>query len=343
MELKNKESKEVEKLLEHQKLLSDPSKQKIVDLGNGIFPNSKKAELENELGRFLEKQKVETTIVGLKENYKHVFTGAEICQERHQYNLKFEKSVEYQGDFDYTYIERIQTFLDKNSLEINKFDLDTKFYILTHSKVKNPLIFYKHVENNKNYYVLIDGDLSYKNLFNWIMGYINSTELSFLTFLFLILSSIASFIFSFFIGYGGILAGVVFSFVFTSIVCMGTENSKIKFNKYKLRHYLPESEFDPKLKDFQIVGALLIILLYVPYLGSSIKYTINPKLITKTIENKLSYDEIIALGMKPEPNKKYFTKKENIILKKGHIFYTSTQIVNEGKTKTYATECNTCN
>lgn len=197
-----KKQEENGQLQEYMLALDDPRKKEVIDLGNDLFPNSKKRELETQMGELIEKQKIAATLESLKGKYKTVFSANEIKQECIKYNLEFSTASAFEGDFDYEYIEKIQKFINDNELVMSKNDIKYNFCILTSSSnKKNPLIFYRHDERGAFYYVMIDGDKDYINPLNYFLGVRNKSKNSLiLTDLFvtlLVLNVIAVFIFLF--------------------------------------------------------------------------------------------------------------------------------------------------
>ena len=192
-------------LKEYMLILDDPRKKDLVDLGNNLFPNSKKRELETQRGVLIEKQKVANVLESLRGKYKTVFSAEEIKQECLEYGLDISTAANYQGDFDYDYIEKIQKFINENNLQLQTNDIKYSFCILTSTfNKKNPLIFYRHDERGAFYYVMIDGDKNYVNPINYFLGWAdlnkgNQASARWLTaFTILgILFNLAGFIFSF--------------------------------------------------------------------------------------------------------------------------------------------------
>lgn len=201
IELKEKKDEELQ---EYILALESPEKKRIIDIGNAIFPNSEKRELETKLGEKIQKEKIILTLTKLKEKYKHVFTLEEIKQEVIKFGLNFTSTRNYKGNYDYEYITKIKDFLDANNTTILDNDLQYHFFILDSATTKkNPLIFYKHRETKQDvYFVMIDGDKNYVNPINWLKGWAEETAWTkrFSTLLFIVaLSSLFTFLLSYFV------------------------------------------------------------------------------------------------------------------------------------------------
>ncbi len=334
-----------EKVEEHILMLNDPTKKELIDFGNELFPNSAKRQLETLVGEKIEKDRIQTTIKSLSKKYKYVFTEREIYEECLEYNLTFKETSKYNEDFDYFYIEKIKKFIEENDLLVSREELRYNFMVLTKTfGNNNPLIFYKHKEAGTTYYILIEGDLSYKSLFNWFSGYLFSTQNS-MQMGFFIISSLIIFFVGSILNYnfnGDFDTLLIVSVISIIIGCFAaalpSEWRDSTFNYYHFGNKLPLSSFNFKSKDLVIIGFWLLSMLSILYFYSTLNYTFNPKEITKSKIQSISHVELRKLGIVPEPNKNYKQVIDYVILKKGNFFYVSDSIILQSEQRIYAAE-----
>lgn len=165
-----------------QKLLENPEEQKLVDLAALISPNNVFEEDKELLGVKIIKD-------DLKSNFNTAFTLDEIYAECRKYNLAFNSSRYYKGEFSISFLKKIQEFIKEKKLAVSPDDYSRCLYILTPSvgdcgkgidadifkeikyPVKDPLMFWRVEKNDKPYFILIDGQKNYISLWNLIKGF----------------------------------------------------------------------------------------------------------------------------------------------------------------------------
>lgn len=222
--------KEVEQLI---LMLEDPSKKKILDLGRVMFPNSAQKQVEERLGQKIEKEAIEAELEALRKGYKYVFSEEDLIKEIKEYGLNFKCAIHYTGKLDYHYLEAIEAFIVKNAITTQRADYQHKFYTL-HSffNKKNPLLFYKHTQSGgrQDYYVMIEGDKSYVNPLNYLIGFLNFNRVTHTIGMTMIVMLVVALLFSpfemifTFNAFYGVLVGAIIGLVCLFIFGAASEN-----------------------------------------------------------------------------------------------------------------------
>lgn len=204
IENKTQKSNELDKIEKEIKLLESPESQRALAVLGIMCPNN---ETHNTLRKNQIKKKKLEEFEQLSTKYpiSSFHKKEDIIKECIKFDMILVPSTQYQGKMGIEFVNKIDSFCKENNLIVADYSYGEKIYFLLprvspayeerqqddkysyarghlyHKNVEKPLTFFK-VEGEENYFLLIDGDKSYKSLGQLVKGYIMYTQHTMRTF-----------------------------------------------------------------------------------------------------------------------------------------------------------------
>ena len=191
---KSKTNNHDEEIKKQVLLLQNPEEQEGFNIINKMSPNNKNMNILAEAESISRR---EDLYANLKTKYKNTnyYTIKDIVEECVKFDLAFFSSSKFEGHLSIEFGKKIGKFCKENNLVVSEDVYRNHIYFLTprpigggrisHSKfrvdskdshdenhnIKNPLAFFMVQERGEEFYILIDGNKSYKGIFNRLKGY----------------------------------------------------------------------------------------------------------------------------------------------------------------------------
>lgn len=189
--IEKKVNNKKEELQKRVLLLENPENKRSFDVINRISPNNKDHNLLEKAEKERIKENLHQELI-TKYRDTNFYTHDEIMQECLKFDLYFSKSSNFEGELSLDFGKKIDSFMKENNLLVSDGLYDYNIYFLTprpftkrytdssysdtsslngcNSNIKNPLAFLKVEEKGESYYILIDGNKSYKTIGNRLKG-----------------------------------------------------------------------------------------------------------------------------------------------------------------------------
>lgn len=367
IEVKQTNSKDLE-IKKEVLLLEDPIKAEAFRIMNMMSPSNVKSDIMQKAQEIKIKEDFNNALYTKYKNTK-LFKEKDIIKECVKFNMYFGPSKEFEGELSLDLISKISSFLKENNLLVSEDQYRSNIFMLGYidfykknqrgeSKFKinqkDPLIFFEVREKGEIFYILIDGNTSYKNLLNRFKGYFfycaHNSRLIFGFLIFAIfLSGINTFSFTgmfhltwwkWFLlipcyGIGSIINNVLYEHFEES------SNMDREYLKSNMRFY-GEKCVNVKFKD-NVKESLFIFSLFFSVLFVLDGIWVNQKLkkegsftISSTSKTRISEKEIKAHNFIFDPNKLYYENKTiTTTYLPGTIFFTKKE---ETSVPIYTTE-----
>lgn len=184
IEVKQTNSEELE-IKKEILLLEDPAKAEAFRIMNLISPNNVKSDLMYRAQEIKTKEDFNNALYTKYKNTK-LFKEEDIIKECVKFNMYFGSAKNFEGELSLDLVSKISSFLKENNLLISEDQYRSNIFMLGYmdfyskyekreakfkTNQKDPLIFFEIQEKGETFYILIDGNTSYKNLLNRFKGY----------------------------------------------------------------------------------------------------------------------------------------------------------------------------
>lgn len=182
--LKNQPTKE-ELILKQALLLESPEEAEAHRIRNIMSPKNKEAEILEKSTRIKIKEDMNRDLLNKYKDTK-LFTQKQVIDECIKFDMMFIHSGSFKGQLSTNLVKKLTDFVTVNNLLVSEDQYRTHVFLLGKAdwesknesggaklkkNQKDPLMFFRIVEKGEIYYILIDGNKSYKNLWNVFMGY----------------------------------------------------------------------------------------------------------------------------------------------------------------------------
>lgn len=165
--------------------MEDPAKAEAFRIMNLISPNNVKSDLMYKAQNLKTKEDFNNALYTKYKNTK-LFKEEDIIKECVKFNMYFGSAKNFKGELSLDLVSKISSFLKENNLLISEDQYRSNIFMLGYMEFgskynnetadfkrnqKDPLIFFEIQEKGETFYILIDGNTSYKNLLNRFKGY----------------------------------------------------------------------------------------------------------------------------------------------------------------------------
>lgn len=342
-----------------QLLLESPDDAEAHRIMNLISPSNVKADLLSRAADIKVREDFESALLNKYKDTKLV-RESDVIKECIKFNMYFGRAQQFRGELSFSLVKKITSFLKENDLLVSEDQYRTNIYMLGYMEFeskhssdyatfkknqKDPLIFFQVQEKGETFYILIDGNTSYKNILNRFKGYffynqhnsrmVLAAGVMFLILLFTAIPQLGSFHFSW-LKWLLIAPAYGIAALLNNILYMYDEYSKQVYSASNQSFFQRNFNIVNKNngKETWFVGTLMVVILIA---FNSI--LINLKLVhegsytaTDSKEVRMTEKQIKDNKLEFDPNKEYYSNTAfNTIYTPGILFYNKDEKVTDHK------------